>query len=321
MRCFVIQSSVVRSSLLAAGLTAVGILSGIGVSSAQAQTLERIGETPVKISTFQASLGLSVTPTADANTLVNAIIQPGITVSNASFTGGTGNPLFSAGTFTAGQDTGIGLDQGIILTSGDVTLAPGPNELDGAGRILGLPGDSDLNSLIPGFSTNDATILEFDFETTTGEFFIQYTFASEEYNEFVNSSFNDVFGFFLNGNNIALIPNTNTPVSINNVNGGNPLGTNASNPAFYNNNDLNDGGPFFNIEYDGLTDVFVAKVTGLPAGTNTIKLAIADAGDSILDSAVFIKSIGSTPPSTPEPGTILGLLAVGGLGLSIKHRR
>lgn len=281
-----------------------------------------------------AAKALTVTPTADGNTLASTILGSGVTISNISFIGGNGtaatNNLFSAGTFTDGLSSGIGIAEGILLTSGDVTLAPGPNTQDGATGVLNLPGDSDLNSLIPGFSTNDATILQFDFETDTGDLFFKFAFASEEYNEFTNSSFNDVFGFFLDGTNIALIPGTNTPVSINNVNGGNPFGTNASNPQFYNNNDLQDGGPFFNIEYDGFTDVFTASATGLAPGSHTIKLAIADAGDSVLDSGVFIEAgtFSGTDPDqpgqdVPEPSSILGLVTLGILGGSswLKRRQ
>ena len=98
-----------------------------------------------------------------------------------------------------------------------------------------------------------------------------------------------VFGFFLNGQNIALLPDGITPVAINNVNGGNPLGSNASNPAYYINNDLNDGGGAIDIEADGLTVVLGAQA-GLVSGVNHIKLAISDAGDSILDSWVFLEA-------------------------------
>jgi hypothetical protein len=83
-------------------------------------------------------------------------------------------------------------------------------------------------------------------------------------------------------------------VAINNVN----LGANSS---FYNNNDP---GPFA-FEYDGFTDVFTASLGGLQIGsTYTLKLAIADRGDSILDSGVFLQagSLGGEPPGEPpEP--------------------
>ena len=161
--------------------------------------------------------------------------------------------------------------------------------------------------------------MEFDFESNTGDLFFNYVFASEEYNEFVHNTtidgkeFNDVFGFFLDGKNIALIPRTNIPVSIETVNGGGPvLGMDPSFPEFYNNNDPSEGGvlPF---EYDGFTDVFIAHALGLTAGKHHIKLVIADTSDPLLDSAVFIQagSFSATNAAVPEPCTFA--LLAGGL--------
>ena len=164
-------------------------------------------------------------------------------------------------------------------------------------------------------TTFDAATLTLDFTSTGGDLFFNYIFASEEYNEFTNGSVNDVFALFIDGMNIALIPGTNTAVSINTVNGGNPLGTSASNSEFFNNNDINDGGPFFDIEFDGFTNVFTAEFLGLTAGAHTLKIAIADTGDSALDSAVFIQGgtvstqkTASVPTTVSEP---MGLFLMG----------
>lgn len=93
---------------------------------------------------------LSVTPNNNSSSLVNTIIGSGITVNNSSFIGA---PL-SAGTFSGGSGS-IGIDEGIIFTTGNVNLAPGPNNSSSAGQNNGLPGDGQLSALI-GASTFDA---------------------------------------------------------------------------------------------------------------------------------------------------------------------
>jgi hypothetical protein len=166
----------------------------------------------------------ALTPTDLANTLLGG----GITISNVTYTGN--NP--AAGLFSGGTGI-IGFESGIILSSGQAADVVGPNTSDATTTAFGTPGDADLQTQIPGFTTFDAAVLEFDFVPSGSAVAFQYVMASEEYNEYANSSFNNVFGFFVNGVNYALLPDGVTPVSINNVNGGNPLGTNAHNPGFY----------------------------------------------------------------------------------------
>jgi len=225
--------------------------------------------------------------------LVTALLGPGVAVSNVTFTGAN----VAAGTFGGG--TGIvGFESGIMLGSGNIAFAPGPNTQDDVSGVNAGIGDPDLDGLIPGYTTYDAAILEFDFQCTgTQVIQFQYVFTSEEYNEWVNSPFNDVFGFFLNGVNIALVPGSpGTPVSINNVNCGNPynppLGSYCN---LFINNDCNDIPPgtfpctgALDIQMDGALVILTATGTLLP-GVNHIKLAVADAGDQVLDSNVFIQ--------------------------------
>lgn len=253
----------------------------IEVGDLNGASSKSMGATPEAggLSVLDMSNGL--TPT----TLVNQLVSGEITISNIVLRGTSA----SSGTFTGGEEI-IGFDSGLILSSGGVKSVIGPNTSDGTTTILNTPGDSNLNSLIPGYETYDSTVLEFDFECGTVQVIqFEYVFTSEEYNEYVGSPFNDVFGFFLNGQNIALVPGAgSTPVAINNVNCGNPYSS-GPNCGYYRNNDLEDGGGSINTEMDGLTRVFVA--TGMvEPGVNHIKLAIADAGDQVLDSNVFIKA-------------------------------
>lgn len=238
-------------------------------------------------------LSSGLTPTD----LVSALLGGDVNISNVTYSGAPN----AAGKFSGG--TGIlGFDGGILLSSGsisNVTALGGLNNLDDMTTDNGLAGDPELDLLIPGYTTYDAAVLEFDFECSSLQAIsFEYVFSSEEYNEWVNSPFNDVFGFFVNGVNVALLPDGVTPVSINNVNGGNPFGTGASNPTYYVNNDCNDlltsGGmfpcvPFVQSEMDGQT-VVLTVFTAVQSGPNHIKLAVADAGDHILDSDVFIKA-------------------------------
>ena len=240
-------------------------------------------------------------PASSATELLQCLLGPDVTVTNAVLIAAAP----AAGTFVGALDV-IGFDQGIILSSGDIGTLAGPNTGDATSTDNLAPGDADLESLIPGYTTYDAAILEFDFECTTAQNVVfQYAFGSEEYNEWVNTPYNDVFGFFLNGTNIALAPigcsNAGSPVSINNVNCGNPYVGMGPNCDCFRNNDLDDGGGSINTELDGLTQVFYATGT-IQSGTNHIKIAIADAGDQVLDSDVMIRCQSFTCGSVPTTG-------------------
>jgi hypothetical protein len=238
----------------------------------------------------------AVTPTD----LVNALLGGSIAISNVTYSGA---PI-AAGTFSGGTGI-IGFADGIILSSGNIADVIGPNTADNTTVNNPAGGDADLETLTP-HVTFDSSILEFDFECESVLVIsFQYVFSSEEYNEFVNTQFNDVFGFFLNGVNVALLPDNVTPVSINTINCGGPVfGNSPTNCAFYINNDLSDGGGAVNTEMDGLTVVLNVQATVNP-GVNHIKLAIADASDSNLDSNVFIK--GGSFVCAPVGGLLAGV--------------
>ena len=227
----------------------------------------------------------------DGNSLRDEILGEGITA--------VGDAVLIGGSTSAGFWSD-GLNSGIILSTGDVNFAAGPNTDDeSTSTASGLP-DADLD-LEFGVETMDTTSLEFDFQSPGGNLFLEFVFASDEYNEFTNSEFNDVFAFFLDGENIALIPGADAAVAINNINSGFPLGEEATNPELHNNNDPGDEGEFLElIGYDGFTDVFVAEATELDPGVHTIKLVVSDVSDTLVDSAIFINSSSFSDQLPPQ---------------------
>lgn len=304
----------------------------------------------------------------------------GVTISNVTYTGA---PYSLA--FFEGSQSNIGMNAGLLVTTGDANNAVGPNNLASAGASMGVPGSTWLDALIPGYVTYDASIIEMDIVPTTDSIAFRYVFGSEEYLEFVNTNFNDLFSFFIEGpgyaqgdsiyvpptvtlsydscyicvdtlliypadtfcyydsiqmtlvcevlnsdtlltwcyydqecvpdtitypgywyispggTNIALIPNTNLPVAINNLN------------QFVNTQYFYDNAGGSTVQYDAFTTPLWAKAAVTPGQTYHIRIAIADAGDAIFDSGVFlsIESLGGDSLLTvdpeflaiPQPGT------------------
>lgn len=236
-----------------------------------------------------------------AAALVQKLLGQGVVVSNISF---TGNSLM-AGHFNNNSGTKIGIDSGIVLTTGRAKtdpLVPGRLGVDGDGvtpaqnktanNIWGLPGDNDLAAeiAVAPSELNDACVLEFDFIPLGDSIRFNYVFSSEEYVPAYVCDFNDAFAFFISGpgfpsqTNIALVPGSPTPVSIKNVNDV-PGGTCPKNQVYYWNNQLNN---FFT--HDGHTKIFTAEAKVQPCQTYHLKLVIADMGDDWLDSGVFLEA-------------------------------
>jgi hypothetical protein len=147
------------------------------------------------------------------------------------------------------------------------------------------------------FPTLDAAVLEFDFVANSDAVFFDYVFSSDEYNEYVNQQFNDVFAFYINDVNCAVVGAAQEPVSINSINNGYPWGVNPSHPELYRNNDPFDSPEPATIdtEMDGLTVVLNCGANVTPGATNHMKLAIADASDGVYDSNVFLNGLTTEP--------------------------
>jgi hypothetical protein len=256
---------------------------------------------------------IAVTTTNNANTLANNIAGSGITINSATYVGAAG----AAGTYTnATPALGAGTGSGIVLSTGLAQGVVGPNTSPSFTGVNNTAGDANLTALV-GATTNDAASLTINFTPVAGTVSFQFVFGSEEYNEYVNSQYNDAFAFFLNGVNIALIPGTNAPVTINSVNAG-------SNSAYF----FNNTGGARDIQFDGLVGAGIPLfATGaVNAGVNnTLKIVVADTSDFQYDSAVFIGANSFTdtpPPGVPLPGVALaGMALMGCTGVSKLRRR
>ncbi|MBK7343417.1 MAG: choice-of-anchor L domain-containing protein [Saprospiraceae bacterium] len=199
--------------------------------------------------------------------------------------------------------TELGVPAGILLSSGNISNTKGPNNSGSAGNSLGKPGDEDLN-LLSGQTTFDALAIHFDFIPSVEKLTFRYVFASEEYPEYVCASFNDIFSFFVSGPgldgsfsenaiNIATLPNKSIYVGINSVNPGVPGAF--GNPANCAKNGSLDFGAYYvdntggqQLQCDGFTMPLDAVVEVVPGEVYHAKIVVADAGDGIFDSNVFL---------------------------------
>lgn len=230
---------------------------------------------------------LAVSPQSNVQELAAAITGPGVRIANPTIDCHAQG--FGEFSYTGGV---LGVNDGVLLTTGRISNAVGPNSVENRTFEQGTPGNALLNT-VTGRTTFDACRLEFDIIPGGDTLRFNFAFASEEYNEWVGSQYNDVFGFFISGpgivgdpgigneKNIALIPNTAQAVTINNVNNG-------ANQAHYFDNV---GGQ--QIQYDGITQGLQAVAVVQPCQTYRLKLIVADASDRKFDSGVFIERIQS----------------------------
>jgi gliding motility-associated-like protein len=232
------------------------------------------------------------------------LLGTGIQASNITYTGAD----MQIGYLTGGDGTIFPLDAGLVLSTADAANLQLPDGFVNVPFGEGVTGDPDLldiaNSVPPLIgqnfnvsSVNDLCILEFDFIATGDTMRFNYSFGSDEYLEWVNSSFNDIFAFFLSGPglagpyasppefpdgaiNIAQLPGTDPPlpITISSVN-------DIENPAYYIDNVAND-----DIACDGFTVTLEAWSQVVCGETYHIKLAIADGTDTALESVVVLEA-------------------------------
>ncbi|HZF69811.1 choice-of-anchor L domain-containing protein [Sulfuricurvum sp.] len=281
------------------------------------------------IFTISVEAAATYTSGATAAQLASQIQGPGITITNPKLSVGKAS---QAGTFSNGiAGAGLEVDQGIILTTMDVATAFKANSSTHTSITnSGSSTDSDLLA-IDSRSRYDTVVFSFDVTlgANTRLLMIDYQFASEEYNEWVGSQFNDAFGFFISGGdlnqtyNIARVVDDSSivttqnifkydTVTVNNVNRGSIGSQSNGAPViltnskyFIDNCYLKDPGTYYvnssdctqkksmvNVEFDGLTHRLHATLDNLtPGQTYHFKMAIADTSDAAWDTGVFVNKI------------------------------
>ena len=252
---------------------------------------------------------------SSAHLIQNVFMGSQITAFNYKYNGTTNaNVTNQVGYFTGGGNI-IGIDSGIVMSSGNINLIP--NNGFASASFSGA-GDSDVLAVAQsvGWGTppsimRDKAVLEFDFVAPQGDSIsFEYCFGSEEWPVYPCSQYNDAFGFFISGpgingpysnnaENVSVIPGTDTlPVaitSIHNGTGGTPCNGNPSYAQYYNNGPISNAFTFADLNtsntYGAWTDVFETKRIWVNAcDTYHVKLAICDGVDWIFDSAVFLKA-------------------------------
>ncbi|MFU8844981.1 MAG: choice-of-anchor L domain-containing protein [Bacteroidales bacterium] len=245
------------------------------------------------IHSTQSQIAITSGTSITANDLVESIITEGITYYNAQFIGHES----SKGIFSNGSSTNLGLNQGIFLSTGYATGLQGPNTSGSTSGNMGITAPPHPFIFPNAF---DPAVLSFNVIPETDTLRITYVFGSEEYNEWVGATYNDVFGIFISGTNpsggiynkknIALVPGTaTTEVSINNVNNGiAPVGVVPTGPCT-NCDYFTDNTGGLTIEYDGFTVVMTAWALVVPCEAYEIIMGVADTGDFSGDTGVAIE--------------------------------
>jgi large repetitive protein len=254
--------------------------------------------------------------TVGATALANAILGAGVTVNSATYFGGADQ----AGIFTTGSGLQFGnnilefTEGAIFTTNTNTTSVTGTNS---AGNVSadapnGVDGDPDFVALSSGISSFDASYIVIHFTPDvysgasvgdTGRMTASIVFGSEEYNEYVYGGFNDNLGVWVNGINVALVPNglaigidtINDAANVNPINGSvtndpNPEHTSGGFESANANLYVNNEGGAYITQMDGFTVTLSLTFDVTIGQDNVIKLGIADTRDASYDSWLFIKA-------------------------------
>src|SRR5690606_4226742 len=226
------------------------------------------------------------------NILINSDCISNVTVTNV-VGGDFSNTEQSYGYFNSAGSTFPFLE-GLVLSTGRLQNVPGPNTSLSDDDAPNWTGDNDLELILNESNTLNATLIEFEFTTLADQINFNYLFASEEYqeNNANTCQYSDLFGFLIRPvgstqyTNIALVPNTQTPVKVTTVHSGIPGACEPQNEAYFGSWN-NSNAP---INFNGQTTVLTATANVVPNQAYHVKLVIADEQNYRYDSAVFLEA-------------------------------
>lgn len=253
---------------------------------------------------------LTVSSGFTAQDYVQSLVGPGIIVSNVTMTANSGDQIG----FFDGQNSNIGFNSGVIMAAGPVVGLVGNAATADAGQPGNGQGDADLLTVAQsvtsnpqaGFinSVNDAITLEFDFVPSSNVASFNFVFSSDEYLTWINSSFNDVFAFFVSGpgitgpfasppgfpggaQNVAVIPGTSTPITISTIF---PAGVPGEPPAGLNAQYYVSNAGGTTHTHNGFTVPIPVELSVECGETYHFRFAIGDCSDDYLNTAVFLEA-------------------------------
>lgn len=234
--------------------------------------------------------------------LVNTVLinSPCTLATNISWSTGTNYGSSNGLGYFVNTNPNFPMTGGVVMSTGSSTSAGGPNTTHLNNGSANWAGDADLEATlaaagIPMVSTN-ATSLEFDFLPISSNFNFEFVFASEEYGNF-QCQFSDAFAFLLTNlttgetRNLAVVPNTNTPISVVTIRDFLYNSSCASaNAQYFGSFNGGSAAASSATNFNGQTVMMNASAVLVPNTPYHIKLVIADRGDYESDSAIFISS-------------------------------
>jgi len=272
------------------------------------------------------ALGLTLSAAAHADLSVTSVTvaqvpaaldaAPNVVVSNVGFSG----TATASARFSGGGSVSLGVDHGIVLSSGLAETAIGPNDEQVASVEWNSPGDAQLAALLGRdvSDVHDVSTLNFTVRCPAGisSLRLDYVFASDEYSQGGDPGFPDGMGIFVDGLNVATVPGVSppTPVHTSSLNG-------TETPSLFQDNVSNacveDLTCPYNLEANGFSAKLTATAAITPGASHTVKIAIGDSDTLDGDSWVFVSSLicGTAPP--PARLALLGPTPVLGLGTAL----